>query len=107
MGTNITAFRLVDPNNPLVQEVVRWVLTSQPSVLDPNNPLVQEVVMWVPTSLPSAWWILTTLYCRKGGCKVGTNITAFRLDPNNPLVQEVVRWVPTSLPSVWWILTTL
>ncbi len=22
-GTNITAFRLVDPNNPLVQEVVR------------------------------------------------------------------------------------
>ena len=38
-GTNITAFRLVDPNNPLVQEVVRWV----------------------PTSLPSAWWILTTL----------------------------------------------
>ena len=26
MGTNITAFRLVDPNNPLVQEVVRWVL---------------------------------------------------------------------------------
>ena len=38
-GTNITAFRLVDPNNPLVQEVVRWV----------------------PTSLPSAWWILITL----------------------------------------------
>ena len=56
-GTNITAFRLVDPNNPLVQEVVRWV----------------------PTSLPSAWWILTTLYCSTGGCKVGTNITAFRL----------------------------
>jgi ionotropic glutamate receptor len=23
-GTNITAFRLVDPNNPLVQEVVRY-----------------------------------------------------------------------------------
>jgi hypothetical protein len=23
-GTNITAFRLVDPNSPLVQEVVRY-----------------------------------------------------------------------------------
>ncbi len=24
-GTNITAFRLVDPNNPLVMEVVRYL----------------------------------------------------------------------------------
>jgi hypothetical protein len=29
-GTNITAFRLVDPNNPLVVEVVRYLqLTMQ------------------------------------------------------------------------------
>ena len=85
MGTNITAFRLVDPNNLLVKEVVTCKVGTNITafrLVDLNNPLVQEVLRWVPTSLPSVWWILTTLYCCTGGCKVGTNITAFSLvDP--------------------------
>jgi hypothetical protein len=37
-GTNITAFRLVDPNNPLVQEVVRYIWRHQHHRLPPCGP---------------------------------------------------------------------
>jgi hypothetical protein len=60
------AFRLVDPNNPLVIEVVRYLQLWQDL-----HPLDLEDF-------------------RYGG----TNITAFRLvDPNNPLVMDVIRYL--------------